>query len=144
MAKFKKFAPWIILIMLILWIAFTESPYQKGGTSPLFSFMVPAFVMFISIAVSLLYTSFHFLERLLVSLVFSVVTLFVVSLMITPYIVDYFYSDKTWFLWDTKHRLFINAIYYGLNVGLMTILIHLYFRLRGQASSNKKKAITAL
>jgi len=144
MVKFNKLAPWLILIMLILWIAFTESPYQKGGTGPLFSLMVPAFVIIISVLMSLLYDTFHFLERAIVSIVIGLATLFVVSFILTPCIVNYFYSDKTWFLWETKHRLFINTVYYGLNAGFITILTHLYFNQRRQLGSKKKKVITIL
>lgn len=144
MTKSKKIVTCLIVAMLAIWIIFTESPYQKGGTSPLFSLIIPCFVMLISILIGLLYGAFHLLERLIVSLVIGLTVLFIVSYIITPYIVDYFYNDKTWFFWETKHRLFINAVYYGLNASLLTVLIHLYFKLRRQISRNKTNAITSL
>ena len=143
MTKFKQISFWLIVTMLVIWIIFTKSPYQKGGISPLFSLIIPCFVMLLSILIALLYDAFHLLERLIVSLVIGLTVLFIVSFIITPHIVDLFYSDKTWFLWETKHRLFINAIYYGLNVSFLTVLIHLYFKLRGQIKRNRRNAVTS-
>jgi hypothetical protein len=144
MTKFKKIFLWLIVTMIAMWIIFTESPYQKGGISPLFTLIIPCFVMLLSTLIALFYNTFHLLERLIVSLVIGLTVLFIVSFIITPYFIDHFYNDKTWFLWETKHRLFINAVYYGLNVSFLTVLIHLYFKFRRQISRNKTNTITSL
>ena len=144
MTKFKQISPWLILVMVILWVTLTESPYQKGGTSPMFSLAIPLFVLLIAILIGLRHDAFILFERFVASIVIGLMTLFFVSIAITPFIVDYFYSDKTWFLWETKHRLFINAIYYGLNVAFVTVLIHLYFKLRRQITRNKTNTISIL
>jgi O-antigen ligase len=130
--KNKKFVPWLIIVVLLVWIVMTPSPYQKGGVDPLFSLIVPGFVIFISILIGLLFDNFKLFERLIISVIFGIISLFIISFYITPYSIELLYRDKTWFFWETKHRLFINAIYYGLNTILLIALLNLYFKLRQQ------------
>lgn len=132
MRKYKRIAPWIIFAALLTWIVFAESPYQKGGSGRTLVLAIGFFIMLIAILIAISYDTFNLSERLIVAIILAIIIGYIVSVIIIPIIIDHFYSDKTWFLWETKHRLFINTVYYGLNAILQICLIHLYFKLRQQ------------
>ena len=117
----------------------TPSHFQKGGVDNDFYFIIALFVTAISVLITLRFDNFHWIERILVSFPFAFISLFLTTLIIGPKIVEYFYDDKTWFLWETKHRLFINTIFYGLNATILTLLSFVYFKLRGQMKAHKHK-----
>jgi hypothetical protein len=54
--------------------------------------------------------------------------LLLVSMYIMPPIINSIYSDKTWYFWEIKHRIFINAVYYGLIAADLIISFWVYFR----------------
>ena len=120
----------------------TPSHFQKGGVDNDFYFIIALFVNFISLLISLSFDNFHWIERVVVSFPFAFISLFVTTVIVGPKIVEYFYYDKTWFLWETKHRLFINSIFYGLNATILTLLSFAYFNIRGQLKSHNHKKIT--
>ena len=129
--QFYKSYGWTIITgLLLVWMIFTPSHFQKGGVAEKFYFLIAFFVTLISILICLLFDKFLLLERLLISILFSFVSLLIMSFMIGPLIVDFFYNDKTWFLWETKHRLFINLLYYGLNTAILLLLANVYFKIR--------------
>lgn len=127
---YKKYGWTIITGLLVIWIIFTPSHFQKGGVDQEFYFAIAFFVTFISILICLLFDNFSQIERLLISIPFAFISLFIMSLILGPLMVDFFYSDKTWFLWKTRHRLFINLIYYGLNAAILSLLANAYFKIR--------------
>ena len=124
------------------WTILTPSHFQKGGVDNDFYFIIALFVNFISLLISLSFDNFHWIERVVVSFPFAFISLFVTTVIVGPKIVEYFYYDKTWFLWETKHRLFINSIFYGLNATILTLLSFAYFNIRGQLKSHNHKKIT--
>ena len=144
MTKYKKLVPWVIVTLFVLWIISTESPYQKGGTGPIFSLCVPGFVFLIAILIGMRYDNFKIIERLAVGTLCSVVVLLLISVLVTPNIIAFFYDDKTWYFWETKHRLIINTIYYGLNGLLLWLFINSYFSVRTLQRNHSKKEATVL
>ncbi|HVX25155.1 MAG TPA: hypothetical protein VHB70_02340 [Parafilimonas sp.] len=136
---YQKYGWALITGLLLIWIIFTPSHFQKGGVDEEFYFVIAFFVTFISILICLLFDTFSLIEKLLISIPFAFVSLFIMSLILGPLIVDFFYNDKTWFLWQTKHRLFINSIYYGLNAAILSLLANMYFKLRRLLEQKKNK-----
>ena len=132
------------MIALLAWTILTPSHFQKGGVSNDFYFLIALFINVISVLISLRFEKFHWKERILVSFPFALISLFFTTLIIGPKIVEYFYDDKTWFLWETIHRLFINSMFYGLNVTILTLFSLVYFRLRGQMKSHKHNKIVKI
>ncbi|MEZ4804382.1 MAG: hypothetical protein R2852_02560 [Bacteroidia bacterium] len=125
---------WIyIMTALLVCIIFLPSHFQKGGVDNDFNLIIALFIITISILIFLRFENFPWLERVLISLPFAFFSLFITTLILGPMFVELFYNDKTWFLWETKHRLFINAIYYGLNAAILTILTFAYFKLRSHS-----------
>jgi hypothetical protein len=135
---YKTFGGTLILAMLLLWTILTPSHFQKVGVRTEFYFAIALFVAAVSALIALLFDNVHWVERILVSMPFAFISLFVTTLIVCPKIVEFFYSDKTWFLRETKHRIFINAIYYGLNAATLALLFFLYFKVRGQMKNRKK------
>jgi hypothetical protein len=135
---YKKYGGIFILVGLILWTTMTPSHFQKGGVDTEFYFAIAFFVTIISVLITLLFDKFNLPERILVSIPFAFISLFVTTFFFGPTIVEFFYSDKTWYIWETKYRIFINAVYYGLNVIILTLLANIYFKLRRLAKEGKK------
>jgi hypothetical protein len=123
---------------LIVWTILTPSHFQKGGVSYDFYYIIALFVTAISVLINLFFDDFHWVEKILVSLPFAFISLFLTTLIICPIIVNLFYGDKTWFLWESNHRLFINGIFYGLNTALLTLFSHLYFNIRGKMKGGRR------
>jgi hypothetical protein len=139
---YKKYGWTLVLAILLLWTLLTPSHFQKGGVDIEFYFAIALFVATISILINLLFDNVHWVERILISLLFAFISLFLTTLILGPNIVAFFYSDKTWFLWETKHRIIINAVYYGLNAAILRLFSIVYFKVRGQLKNkrNFKKA----
>lgn len=135
---YKRYGWTLVLAILLLWTFLTPSHFQKGGVNTEFYFAIALFVAAVSILITLLFDNVHWAERSLISLPFAFISLFLTTLIFGPKIVEFFYSDKTWFLWETKHRIFINALYYGLNAAILTLLSFIYFTVRAQVKSRKK------
>jgi hypothetical protein len=127
---YKKYGWAIITGLLLIWTIVTPSHFQKGGVPEKFYFAIAFFVTLISILVCLLYFKFWLIERLLIAILIAFVSLFMMTFMVGPLIVAFFYGDKTWDLWETKHRIFINLCYYGLNVVAILLLSNFYFKIR--------------
>jgi hypothetical protein len=135
---YKKYEWTLILAMLLFWTLLTPSHFQKGAVDTEFYFAIALFVAAVSVLINLLFDNFHWVERVLVSLPFAFVSLFVTTLILGPKIVEFFYSDKTWFLWETKHKIFINSVYYGLNAAILTLMTFIYFKVRERMKVRKK------
>lgn len=137
-ARFYKKYGWILVsTALIAWTILTPSHFQKGGAGNGFHFKIALFVTAISVLISIRFDNFHWAERILISIPFAFISLFFTAIIIGPVIVKLLYSDKTWFLWETKHRLIINSIFYGLNAAILTLLSVIYFKLRRQMKTPK-------
>jgi hypothetical protein len=135
---YKKY-DWILIIAsLIIWIIATPSHFQKGGVDSDFYFVIALFVCFISILITLLFDKFKIAERILISIPLASISLFLTTILVVPVFVDMIYSDKTWFFWETKHRLFINVLYYGLNAIILTVLATIYFQIRRSTTQRGK------
>lgn len=115
---------------MISWIFITDSPYQKGGTGRTFSLFVPLFIFLIGMLVSLRHNFFGLVERVLVALFSSFLIGVTVAVLVMPRLVALLYDDKIWYLWQTKHRILINLLCYGLILLFLWLLIDFYFRIR--------------
>jgi hypothetical protein len=133
MRFYKKYWHIFTIILLIVWILFTPSHFQKGGVDEEFYFMIIAFVISLSLLINFRFDKFQWLERMIISIAFAFISLVIITLLIGPFVVETFYQDKIWFLWETKHRIFINTIYYGLISIILIIPTSTYFKFREQA-----------
>jgi hypothetical protein len=139
MKSFNKVNPWLIAVLLILWITLTESPFQKGGVGEAYLIFITGFVMLIATLLAMRYKKSDILERLVIAIVFAVASLLLISMYVMPPIIDSMYSDKTWFFWETKHRIFINFVYYGSIVADLIISFWVYFRFNIKTRRKNKK-----
>ena len=138
-SKFYKKWGWVLITtVLLLWIILTPSHFQKGGVDRDFYVVIALFVTAISVLLNWLFAKMHWLERIIVPLVFAFLSLFLTSLIIVPFLIDVLYNDKSWFFWETRHRILINTIYYGLNVVVLLILSSFYFKVRGGFNERKR------
>jgi hypothetical protein len=134
---YKKYVWGLIMIMLLLWIVLIPSPFQKGGIAYELNFIIPLFVGVISLLINLLIRNSGLLESVFIAFLFAFISLFITSFIIVPPIVEFFYGDRTWSLWEIKNRIFINTIYYGLNTIILILLTSIYLKIR------KKLKVTA-
>lgn len=126
---YKKYKWTIVTGLLLTWIILTPSHFQKGGVNEIFYFAIALFVTFISALICLTFDNYSLIGRLLISIPFAFVSLSLMTFILGPIIVDFFYSDKTWSLWETKHRIFVNSVYYGLNAIILTLIGNISFRI---------------
>jgi len=96
--------------------------------------------MLISILIAIRYTKAHLLERFIVAGVFAVLSLLLMGTYVMPPIIHSLYKDRTWYFWETKHRIFINAIYYGLITADLVLSFWLYFRFNSTTQKRKKQS----
>ncbi|HUP13704.1 MAG TPA: hypothetical protein VM187_15890 [Niastella sp.] len=129
MKKLSNLIPWLVTLLLVLWIIFTESPFQKGGVGEVYLIYIAGFVMLIANLIASRYKRSAIPERLVIAIVFAVASLLLVSLYVMPYIIEYQYANKTWYFWETKHRIYINAVFYGLITLDLIISFWGYFKL---------------
>jgi hypothetical protein len=140
MKKIYNLIPWLVALLLVLWITFTESVFQKGGLGYNYRMFIMGFILLISILIAFRYTKVPLIERLVVAVVFAALSWLLMGTYVMPLIINYFYSDKTWFFWETKHRIFINAIYYGLITADLVLSFWLYFRFNSTTQKRKKQS----
>jgi cytochrome c biogenesis protein CcdA len=124
---YKKFGRWIIILLLLGWTILTPYPFQKGGLNKtIYYFIIVAFVFFLAGLITLLFDNFNKAERLILTVIFSIVSLLVVTTLIMPFIENLFSGDYTRFFWGTKDRILINIIFYGLTFAFVTTFCSLY------------------
>jgi hypothetical protein len=124
---------WIVIITaLLVFISTTPSTFQKGGLDNELFCHIVIFVVFLAVFISLNFTDFHWVERVLVSIPFAFLSSFVFAFIVVPKIVYSLYGYKTWLLDSIQHRLFINFTFYALNATSLILLLILYFNLRGR------------
>lgn len=140
MKKIYNLIPWLVALLLILWITFTESPFQKGGVGEHYWKFVMGFVLLISILIAIRYTKAHLIERFIVAGVFAVLSIILMDVYVMPFVIYKLYSYKTWYFYETKHRIFINAIFYGLIVADLVLSFWLYFRFNSTTQKRKKQS----
>jgi hypothetical protein len=140
MKKINNLIPWLVALLLVLWITLTDSPFQKGGVGEIYWKCIAGFVLIISTLIAIRYTKAHLIERLIVAGVFAILSLLLMGTYVMPFVIYKLYSDKTWFFWETKHRIFINAIYYGLITADLVISFWLYFRFNSTTRKRKTQS----
>ena len=140
MKKMYNRIPWLIAVLLILWITLTESPFQKGGVKEGWLYFIAGFVMLIANLIAIRYRKADILERLVIAIVFAVLSLLLISMYVMPPIITSMYDDKIWYFWETKHRLFINAVYYGLMTLDLIVSFWIYFKLNIITQKRKKQS----
>jgi hypothetical protein len=140
MKKIYNLIPWLVALLLVLWITLTDSVFRKGGLDYNYRMLIMGFILLISILIAIRYTKVPLIERLVVSVVFAALSWLLMGTYVMPPIINYFYSDKTWFLWETKHRIFINTIYYGLITADLVVSFWLYFRFNSTTQKRKKQS----
>lgn len=139
MKKINNLNPWLITALLVLWITLTKSPFQKGGVGDGYLIFIACFVMLISNLIAMRYKRSDILERLVIAIVFAVASLLLISIYVMPPIINSMYSDKTWYFWETKHRIFINFVYYGLIAADLIFSFWVYFRFNIKTRRKNKK-----
>jgi hypothetical protein len=140
MKKIYNLIPWLVALLLVLWITLTESVFRKGGLYYDYRMLIMGFILLISILLAIRYTKAHLIERLVVAVVFAVLSWLLIGTYVMPLIIYSLYRDKTWFFWETKHRIFINAIYYGLITADLVLSFWLYFRFNSTTQKRKKQS----
>ncbi|MGC4100029.1 hypothetical protein [Ferruginibacter sp.] len=113
------------VLILIYWICMIPCPFQKGGVDDDVYFKVFLFNLAISILVTLLVAPKNSVERFVGWAIISIVA-FIISTFAIMIVIDAVYGDKTWFLWENKHRVFINSVYYGMIFGINILLWKIY------------------
>ena len=139
MKKIYNLNPWLITALLVLWITLTKSPFQKGGVGEAYLIYIAGFVMLIANLIAMRYKRSDLLERLVIAIVFAVLSLLLISMYVMPPIIERLYSDKIWYFRETKHRIFINFVYYGLIVADLIISFWVYFRFNIKTRRKNKK-----
>jgi hypothetical protein len=119
-----------LLLVLSSWIVYSPSHFQKGGVDRDFYYYIALFVTVLSLLITIQYTDFHWLERLLIAFPISFTSLFLTTIILGPMFVELLYGDKTFYLWETNHSILVNAMYYGLNTLIMTLFSFVYFNVR--------------
>lgn len=119
-----------LLLALSSWIIYTPSHFQKGGVDREFYYYIALFVTVLSLLITIQYTNFHWLERLLIAFPISFTSLFLTTIILGPMFVELLYGDKTFYLWKTNHSILVNAMYYGLNTLIVAIFSFVYFNIR--------------
>jgi hypothetical protein len=140
MKKIYNLIPWLVALLLVLWIILTESPFRKGGVGEIYWKCIAGFVLLISILIAIRYTKAHLVERLIVAGVFAALSLLLMGTYVMPPIINSLYYDRTWHLWETKPRIIINAIYYGLITADLVLSFWLYFKFNTTAQKRKKQS----
>jgi len=135
---YKKYKWTIVTALLLTWIILTPSHFQKGGVNETVYLAIALFVTFISALICLTFDNHSLIGRLLISIPFAFVSLSFVTFMLGPIIVDLFYSDKTWSLWETKHRIFVNSVYYGLNAIILTVITNIFSKIEQKIRKRNK------
>ncbi|RAV98436.1 hypothetical protein DQQ10_24230 [Pseudochryseolinea flava] len=81
---------------------------------------------------------YSFFKWVVVSLTFSIGALYVTTFFLGDIVIEMCYGDKTWMLYDGKHRLAANFMYYGFNVLILMMLNLVYNNIarRIQSQSN--------
>jgi len=119
---YKKYGVGIIVLLFLCWAISTPYPFQKGGLDKTIYYLgIVAFVFFMAGLITLLFDKFNLVERIILTLIFSFVSLFVVTVFITPFIENLFSGDYTKFFWETKDKILINILFYGLTMTFITI-----------------------
>jgi hypothetical protein len=124
---YKKYSIGIIILLFLCWTVLTPYPFQKGGLGKtIYYFGIFAFVLFMAGLITLLFDNFNKVERIMLTLIFSFASLFVVTVFISPIIENLFSGDYTKFFWETKDKIIVNLLFYGLILTLIIIFCAFY------------------
>ena len=117
------------LVILCLWILFSESPFQKGGVSFDYYFYILLILFSIAFSVSLFYR-LTFFERTIISTLIAGLAFIALDILFGSWVILFLYDGKTWFLWQSKERVLLNALFYLSNALLILILMFGYTGIR--------------
>lgn len=131
-----------VVILLLVWIICTPSHFQKGGVSDNYLVIVAFFVCLISLIVNIRLRMALRLESVLFSFPFAILSMLITVLFIGPFVIDVVYEGRTWMFVETRHRLCINTIFYGLNAAILILLSKGYFSLRARLKAHVHKKIS--
>ncbi len=124
---YKKYGIGIITLLLLCWIIFTPYPFREGGLEKnIYYFGIVVFVFFIAVLVTLLFDNFNGPERIILAIIFSLISLFIVTNFTHLFIENLFPGDYTKFFWEPKDRILINLIFYGLTLTFIILFCSLY------------------
>lgn len=140
MKKIYNLIPWLVALLLVLWITLTESVFRKGGLGYNYRMLIMGFILLISILIAIRYTKANLIERLIVAVVFAVLSWILIGTYVMPPIIYSLYYDRTWHLWETKPRIIINTIYYGLITADLVLSFWLYFSFNSTTQKRKKQS----
>ena len=139
---YKKFGSWIVLLLLLCWTALTPYPFQKGGLDKtIYYFFVIAFVIFLAGLITSMFDNLNKIERLILAVIFGIASLFIVSVLFMPSIESLFSGDHTKFFWETRDRILINTIFYGLTLTFATTFCLLYSSIKRRRAIPKIEVV---
>src|SRR5689334_19542766 len=104
MKKMYNLIPWLVTLLLVLWILFTKSPFQEKEVSDAYLIYIVVFVMLIANLIAIRYRKSYILERLVIAIVFAVLSLLLISLYVMPPILTSMYGANFWDFEETKDR----------------------------------------
>lgn len=128
MKKMYNLIPWLVTLLLVLWILFTKSPFQEKEVSDAYLIYIVVFVMLIANLIAIRYRKSDILERLVIAIVFAVLSLLLISLYVMPPILTSMYGANFWDFEETKDRIIVNTIYYGLIALDLIVSFWVYFK----------------
>jgi hypothetical protein len=104
----------ILLFILVVVPASVCFPviFQKGGIDMNFRVLIISLSMISSTLFNFIIGSFSNKERIFLIFFASLISL-LSSCVLTYFAVSLLYQDKTWFLWENPHKVFINFIFYS-------------------------------
>ena len=140
MKEYKIYGPYIIAFLFLSVCAFMPSVYQKGGVDFNYFYFIAVMAFVFSLLVTFLRT-IKFPAGFMLSAFNTVIALYVTAFSMFK-VVDFIYGENTFQLWETKHRLFVNAIFYGMIILLQMLMVSIYKRIRRKMAKRKRAAIT--
>ena len=124
---YKKYGIGVFIILFLCWTVLTPYPFQKGGLDKtIYYFGIVAFVFLMAGLITLLFDNFNKAERIVLTVILSIVSLYVVTIFIAPFIENLFSGDYTKFFWETKDKILINILFYGLTLAFIAVFCSLY------------------
>ena len=134
--SYKLILIFAIVISMICWILWSDYPFQKGGVETYFYYEIILLNLVMTMFLSLILNSNNIIERMVTCIIACGIGL-IVSTNITISLVETFYNGKTWFLWESKHRIIGNSLYYGIMIGtdILSLLIYSTIRKNYKARS---------
>jgi hypothetical protein len=136
---YQKYGWILILLLLIFATVLTEYPFQKGSIGgEIYYIGYALFLLLIAVLIALKLDDFNTKEKFIIGLFGGLISLFISSIFFMPFIEIEFYEGKNWMFWETKNRLVINTIFYGLYVLFSMLFIQFYVAVKNSLHYIKK------